>query len=586
MKNTPVSSYEQFIQQTFLKEHPLLKSSSVPDLSFFQRTCGFNLKHTQEQLFRLFVLQQHAFDAELSGNWKTADFFFKKSYNYFERKLLKDDQIWALIRNGSGPHGEVLRLALVKQLFLEQHLALIKSYLSREKDSFQKRITDHLLYINRIKTFVALPAEIQEELDKLILNFYSETGKTVEAVRYCRPLLDKYPASNFFIDRFPALVLEEAMLNSNGEKNHKIIKILKEAITQLESVPEALVNLNLYDYIALLKYHLAIAQGNDKKLAESLCTIEEAICFNPLVKEYYDYRDQASQAMTSLQTNMDKIVKQLGYNQRLNAAGEQLLKEAKRGFKLVNIYLDSDHFKKTKAEREHLYLLGTWEKLTQQAVPQVENWKSIASSVNSLAFYSFKQNISDEEEIKSTFRQAVSRDSELGIISEQQFLSYLNLMRQPNSPDEIERAAQSSLLSEIATLDLAVPEKEQNGPIPFDFWLASSKNLMVKAIGLAAMVLVVYTGFASIREYTLNKKRDTAYQQIVEYGHSNTDFLLLSGNVKRYLNNRSKISQDNREDYVRTIYERAFIEWCFSIDDVDQEIMLEQVAQFKTLNQN
>ncbi len=95
---------------------------------------------------------------------------------------------------------------------------------------------------------------------------------------------------------------------------------------------------------------------------------------------------------------------------------------------------------------------------------------------------------------------------------------------------------------------------------PFIPWLLSTQDKRVKIQAIAAIVVVIITGYIIMRERAIVAKRENAYQTILAAKQVQNDEAVLKAS-KEYFNNTSLLKKDERTAQILAIYEESLVRW-------------------------
>lgn len=583
----PIHSYSDFLNSTFLSDF-YAQSQEKIQLSKLQRLTGLRLNTIEEQLFWLLQMHQLAFESECHHNYSNADFFFKKTYRTF-KKIIKNEKNKQALASLFNLSRDKVSTDLNQKIFIASHWAFYQNFVTKEDAEFKERSAAHLVYLKELSQLLppSVAQEMTTEIDQMLLSKYLATKNFKQAINICEQHLNNDDANEiYFWQQRNLMWYEQAFDKIEGESNYRKINLLKQALKKLENARRDIADdYKIYDYISVLKYHLSIAQAHEKKLADALLSIEEAIHYNPAYFDFYNFRQQLTQAMENLQKDIRSLLARMGYNQRLTAEGEAMKKEANVGFSRMNVFKNSEKATLIKEERELAYLFNVWTRISDEAAEKPENWRTIAKYTDQVAAHIFKAQNKNEAYITQVWQNQQEVTPELKEVSLAQFIDYVNYYFDPKQKEKEEVVNAVSALTHIQLELITAANDTTKKAIPFDFWLASTRAWGVKLMAVAAILLVFVTGMITLSETWKTQQRENAYQQILSATTTEEDFLTLSEHVEQFLSNRSNFKKDVRESYVTSVYEKSFTDWFLASEQVEDAIVQREFELFKSLTE-
>ena len=334
------------------------------DFSRWERFFGWKLD-PQGQIGRLFLHHRMALEAELSGCWRRAHLFW--DYVHIElKKLQKDDAVWeGLVAVTKQPGvtilGEpvALRQRLVDEVFIDTHCALYNGRIQPDEQlSPDDRAFAHLAYLENLLEFSGISLDDKIALlgpaKETQIRVFEESGKWEQAIQVCASLASKFPEWERYQNKLAELVFSKTLAElTNGEsepENLEDAKRLERGVQRLENFRlDYPYNVKVFELLGYLHYLQGIKLGNGKRVAEALVEVEKALIYNPYLEKGQETAKQLTEMMQNLQVQMEDLEREMKYqsDKVLSAEGKLLRSQARKGFKQLYDYHESEELKMT-----------------------------------------------------------------------------------------------------------------------------------------------------------------------------------------------------------------------------------------------
>jgi tetratricopeptide (TPR) repeat protein len=543
------------------------------DLSRWERYLGWKLD-PRGQIGRLCQHHRMALEAELSGCERRAHLLWGFVHTQL-KKLLKDKAVWeGLAAVTKQPEVKVsadpvaLRQRLVDEIFIDTHCALYNGRIQPEEPlSLGNRAFVHLAYIENLLEFSAL--SLNDQLTLLApakdtqIRLYEELEQWERAIQVSAGVARKFPDWEPYQNRLASLVFSETLGNlTNGESEQKNLadaKKLEQGIQRLEEFRRDYpYNIIIFDVLAYLHYLQAIKLSNGKRVAEALVEVEKALTCNPNLKEAQEAAKQLTELMQNLQAQMEALEREIKYqpDKVLNAEGMLLKSQAKKGFKLLQDYHESDELKMFVNDVRLAHGRQIWKDI---GLPELsEGWEERATTLLGALGEVFNNPPQDKAKVAAAWDEVAKKNSDLAKLDARLISTYLTNRLFGENADDF---PQKPVLPRPANFPVLVAtEKCQRDREPFGYWLFSKGDLGVKVrAGIAIILLMVVGGFA-VRDVLHRNARSTAYQQITQAAAHN-DYLTMIKAAEKFLENPVLSLKDEREQRIRELYDQAIVRW-------------------------
>lgn len=142
-----------------------------------------------------------------------------------------------------------------------------------------------------------------------------------------------------------------------------------------------------------------------------------------------------------------------------------------------------------------------------------------------------------------------------------------------------------------------IPVSSQNSPMlspqskhnkqkekPFLFWFFSHQNILLKVQAVCASILLILGSILTIREVSIRSARNSSYQKILAEEQKG-NYQEIFEEVEEFFTNEP-IVKDEREQEVKQIYDKAFVNWFLQQEEQLDENDLVYLKRYKTFKNN
>ena len=585
---------EEKIEILFQGEKDTLVSFFRKKYTRWQLISGSKLEPV-DKIWRILSLYRMGYEAEVKSQWIKADFFFDKVFKLL-KKAFNDTKSWeAVIKEcGIKENIESLREKFVVNIFMAVHLGFCKGVVNKTPaHSGAKRAEIHLerfrYLLNTFSINDSIKKDITYDMRKFKLELYENLKDWHRAINVCKELVTAAADPGYFYCKLEGFYFNKAlskMLENDSRHNEYI---LSDAVEKLEELLEQLPgNISIYDHIGYLYYLLSINNANSGDYSAALLSIEKASVYNPSIENLEETRNQLMITVKDMQNKMKQVLKQINETPEasLTHEGRMMVEQFKAVYVSVNKYIESPEYELTKKKRHTAYLRDIWKRVNPPDVDDPD-WKKKAEMLHSALVQLIDKEIPDDK-ILEEWTNILKDFPGLKEIPVNNIGNFVTGLKEPekNEEDFTTFPFKSKLFLDSPGEGLQPARKgKQNKAVPFDFWFFSPKNLLVKFMGITAVILLLITGYFTVKEAIKDYSRNQAYDKIISaYNIKNTqDFAVLTGNIEGFLDNLPSFKQDSRENYIRSLYTRKFYRWFMGQNSSDEKILKKLINKYKKL---
>ncbi len=598
------------IQEQF--SHQQAASSLIVDwqkpLPWRQRFWSRGL-NAHQRFERVLYHRALAIKAEQNAQWTRADFFWNVVYDELDG-LAQDDVLWSSLMTETTARTDMtlvltaaqFRAHVVNELFIDVHSGFYNGLIqATEKLNWRSRAFVHLDYIYDLLEYAMLSKDelalLITPASRLMIELLAQANKIPKALESAQLLLGYFPESiedQTLLARLHFGNTVAQLRNRKSERSNQYdAEILWQAIISLEAMLRRYrYNLSIYHLIAQLYHIRAIKLAATGALSAALVDVQKALTFFPSFDDAYKTRADLLAAMQQLQTHMKAVEARLSQNARasLNAKGEKIAYEARRGATPMQTYAGSDEAKATANGFATVQARFIWQQIGL-AIPE-EQWDEQALALRNALNGILADAPEDPTELPVHWHRAVAADERLAMYDVEQICAFLTKQRAEDV--DVEKNSTTEKAEEPTTVATAVAV--DNPPIltpvsvrrkmssePFAYWLFSGKELRVKLQALAATILVVVAIGLTVQTTRADQTRDTAYENLIA-AEGRQDYPTILAEAERFLANASPLKADARTAQVEGLYHEAFVYWYLGQKEVLSEEALAQVERYKSFN--
>ena len=580
----------------------LLISLSHCNLTKAQLFFARNLR-PKEHLARFLIQHRLAFEAELAAKWQRADFYWQQVQNQL-KSLVKQDSLWqALAKEIKHDYPEseslkdlvLLRQRLVEELLIDTHCGFFNGLNQADttergdksnvqKATFCDRSFAHISFIEALLPHSSLENEAwlsllaspwQQQIN------HARANKTWrDAIRVCRHRLKFFPNSVPYQTELADVQAEEVLagLQNGILQKHYLANAnhLAQGIGKFEILAKTYPhNLVIYDYLGNLHYLHAVQLGNSQQVAEGLVAVEKALVYAPYLKKALDTRNSLIQVMNQTQAQVKQMLAALRRqpNTRLNAQGQKLNAQAKKGFKLRDKYLKSKQPAIVQEAIKLAQAMQVWNKLAGlPAYPTNQQALALYEGLSSI----LQQPPPDKSSIPDEWQKVSQTKHELAELPAEPICNFLieSLWKKQNPTPTITPPPLPNAPI-ILQPTVAKPQPSQE---PFLPWLFSGRHLRLKAEMAVAITALLTAGGLGLYEFSVRTSRARAYERILTAEQRNQPLAIMD-EAEIFLARTPLSGRDAREDQVKNLYTKTFVNWFLQQPELTEDSNVEHYAK-------
>ncbi len=543
------------------------------DFSRWERFFGWNLD-PQGQVGCLCLHHRMALEAELSGCWRRAHLLW--DYVYTELKnLQRHEAVWEGLtavtkQPGVTVLGEpvALRQRLVDEVFIDTHCAFYNGRMQLgEPLAPDDRAFAHLRYIENLLEFSTLSLNDQLALlgpakDNQI-KLYEESQQWEQAIQVSAGMASRFPDGERYQNKLAELIFSKTLAElTNGESEQENLadsKRLERGVQRLEKFRfDYPYNVTVFELLGYLHYLQAIKLGNAKRVAEALVEVEKALIYNPHLEKGQEIAKQLTEMMQNLQVQMEDLEREMKYqpNKVLNAEGILLRSQARKGFKPLQDYHESDEPRMTVNAVRLAHGRQIWRDI---GLPELsDGWEERATTLLSALGEVFNNPPEDKAQVPAAWNEVTKKNPDLAELDSHLISAYLGYRLFGENADDFQQKPAQPRPADFPVLvgtDKGLCDRE-----PFGYWLFSRGDIRVKVQAGIAIILLLAAGGLAVRDLLHRNVRTTAYQQITQAAAHN-DYLAMVTAAERFLAAPVLSLKDEREQRVRELYDQAMVHW-------------------------
>jgi hypothetical protein len=467
-------------------------------LTWWQRHAGLGLS-PNEHFGRLLLLHRLAFEAELAGQSRRADFFWREAFRSLQR-IWKRDDVWEAVRSIVGgdavPTPRAVRDLVATELFIDTHIAFANGRLGQGTPlKADDRLFAHLAFIRLLLKLQQLPVDVAAPLlapaiDAEIGNLESESKWDV-AISRLREYIALCPGDLPSEERLAGLYFKRAIgrLSAGEGKGSANAASLRETMKPLDQMrrecPDCAV---VYDYLGHLHHIQSIQLANGKELATALLASRKAQILAPGLDAAATTLSQLAEAMTKLQTDMREVEQRVrAGGVTLNAEGSRLRRQANLGFSLLDQFDKSAEPAQLAKERVLARARKLWRDVGLAPDAGSEDKTSALSQVVGELYSS---EATTAESLAERFREASAENPALSDIPAERVGEFIVTRRRENAGEVVavadDRAAPAGAFSISGPVAPARRDRE-----PLWYWLLGRQDPATRVLAALAGVAVI-----------------------------------------------------------------------------------------------
>lgn len=289
------------------------------------------------------ILRAHrdAFEAELAGIQKRADFYWKDLWTLIARTP-ESSPAWETGRSALLPNtklsGAEFRQRFLQEIVLECHAAFFKGLVEAGLDPLNDRPRMHLEGLSTlIRSFpwvtVAAERSLIAPLANSSLQWYRQHN-VPDLKQFWTTLASWFPRQSSFVESALGELHAATMRELQQVEASSKLKIVDDAIEHAEKIrrqsPE---NLTCFGLLGLFYHERAICLANHKHLADALLALKKAEVFAGAQPVFAETERQLLEVLSLLRQRAARVQQALATNPSasLTVSGQQLVADARTG---------------------------------------------------------------------------------------------------------------------------------------------------------------------------------------------------------------------------------------------------------------
>jgi hypothetical protein len=540
-----------------------LRALADAPLGRWGRLAGWGLDPAG-RVARIMQLHRLAFDAERSGRFTRADFFWREAHRALlrcSRQAAPWEAVAAKYKELAASPDE-LKGKFIRELFVDVHAAFANARLRNpDKLTGNDRAFVQLRYLRDLlplagmtpgqQTALLAPA-VEAEIAAL-----QKSGHWSRAVDSARGLLALEPEEAAHQNRLASAIFRgsvETLSTAGAGKELAEARAIQEAVLDLAQMQvKHPYNTLVFELIGQLQFLRAIRLANGGQLSQALLAMHKARLFAPSLDAAKTAMDQLIENMKSLQARMAEVEAQLRQtrNASLNADGIRMRDEARNGFKPLENFISSKEQERIVAAREKAQARAIWGEVG--LAPPASEWDEKAAALLEAIVAIFgKQSV---EDLTTAFVAEAEKRPLLAGIDPAPVVAFVRKRHgEPVAAPE-PAAAPAEKPPEPAILETASAPNGRDRE-PFGYWLFGHQDLGARLLIAAASLAVLLVGGAAAFDTYGSSVRADAYRTMVAAAQKDDDQTVL-GQGERFLTAATMRREDAREPHVRALMAQA-----------------------------
>ena len=518
-------------------------------LSRLQLRSGWHLDPART-VARVVALHLASARAELDGAWATADYLWDERDRQLNRVTVNG---WSASAGVCGFTGdpEGWRRLVLAEIILDTHCAFYNGY--SRADSARRFL--HLDKVDALATSCGLS---DDERRRLVgpardarIQALRQTGDRASAVARAWDRLTDLPDSVEYQREYVELVLEEATENLVSPGGAPLEAAVEAGIRRLmDAVQHSPRNAYAYDALATLHRTRGVQLANEGHLSKAFLHIGKARSYNPQIDELLRDEQQLNVLLSELRNQMQDVAETLASQPgaALSAEGERLRKEAQTGSSLLTQYRGSPQEAQTRRDGEHARAYRTWRLAGLPEPP--DRWVERATALARVLDQVLSTRPTSQREFDEAWLSAAANEPDVADISPAAVM--------PLFSDKTPANATVSELGEAEALPVA-PAQVPSPREPFAYWVFTPRDPLVKALAVAALVLVVTALVATISDAITVSNRTAAFQVLMAASEQRDDTKVIAAAERFFA--ASPLAADPRVEEALHAYEPALLRW-------------------------
>lgn len=540
---------------------------------------------------RLLLLHKQAVAAEVEGQWRQANLFWKKFYHVL-RSIYHEESLWEELKtfafHDSGDDPGTLRQCMMEEVFIDMHCAFYNGGIKKDDElSLKDRTFFHADYLEKLIDFSRISPEnfrsLFDSLSTLRIKLYQREKLGEVVIWVIKFFLARFPDSQKYQNKLALTIHSNIIEKLKGGKgiyknsaDADLIKkatelfkngvdadLIKGGIKDLEKLrkkyPE---NIVFYKLIGELRHLHAVKLTNLKKFSEAFLSLQKSLTFYPYQEEeakktYKEIIEIMEQVKAEIEEVEHKNANS-SYPPIYNYKVDVLKKELSKGPIVADSYRQSEEAKQI---LESFYIAQARSVLRELgfAMPSPEQWNEKDITLLNRLTYVFENPPKNKSGIKRKWKGIIKNNPELENLDHEAICGSLErrlfeAKKSGNSED-----SEDTLLSPPnAPIINSLAEKVKQKKEPFMYWLFSREGIRYQLQTALVILLLLTAVIVTLVDTKKCNTRDKAFAQI-SAAEKTDDFNRIIQGAEQFFSVKPLTSNDEREPYVKKLYDKAIV---------------------------
>ena len=502
-------------------------------------------------------------------------------------------------QDGDGlPDADGWLRALVDEVVIDTHCAFYNGrVLGPGVKTLDDRAFDHALvirsFLNSGLTSLTGPqrsALLVPPL-KLRLDLARNAKRWDEALEALEQLRAIDPDRAGHLDRIVEIEFQrtfDALKNGKGRDDQlSDAAVLQQGIGRLEEFRrQYLHNLSAFEALGHLHHARAVKLANAHRASEALVEAQRALDYAPTLEGAETTREEIDKLLKNLIERVKELRRDIARHlgAQLNDDGRRLCAEADKGYKPLNDYVESGRSQETAQALVAAKNRDIWQRVGLPPPPdrfdercEALVWRAFGGSADPAGGRG-------RGRVRLGFGRRSRRRAPHDRPRAGRPVPDDLPPRKHRRGSDVHRWRSSSTVGTSgppAVLEARTVGKRGAGE-PFEFWLLSRRDIGIKALAVAAVVLLTVGAVMAARRARNDRGRDDAFGRVVQ-SQRDRDYLGIIRGSETFLDHSPLRGRDPREGRVRELYDEAMVRWFIGRGSADDPEVREHIERFRRL---
>jgi hypothetical protein len=565
------------LEVSVLSPGVLLLADEAQSLTYLQKFLGIFLDH-RARFTRILQLHKLALQYELTGEKVRADFFWRGVHRDLARAH-RQKEFWEFLAdhyNSTSPKtaisSDLLREAVVVELIVSTHAAF---YRGSWASGNVVRADTHLRLMKSLLKEEGIESRTCQNLLAPLLyermTSCSGSGDWLTAISVGKDLVDDNPDELLYrLTLARGHYLNTLRTLANATPPAEALQIVQAAAAAIEILRlKASKELCLMGWLADLYNFMAVCLLNLSKPAGALLQNAKARCYNPELESALELRDRLLAELEVFRSRIAQLQSSLWAMERPNAAGENLIQQAKLGAQAADDFERSPAAAKLLDDFAAAKVRCLWVELSDDAIPEDDGILFLLRD----KLIAVLESDPSGDRFNQLWSTVVAASPPL------QALDPLRVARFARNP--VWADSEPSLdPPQPSVSPLIAGKAKRQRDVPFQYWVWSGENRWLKLqVVVAIMLLFGGTWFAA-RQHAHRATREIAYQSL-NRAFNKGDYETAMRAAETFLGARIS-GEDLRKPEVIRLYSESLVRWFTAQDSNTGQVELE-ILRYRSL---